>query len=61
MAARFALTWYRPAAWAKLLDKPEGKAVSPYLSHRYDDVRDVAAHINRLNPEMCCDVEVYSS
>lgn len=56
----YALSWTRPPDWAVLLGKPAGRAVSDYLSAKYDDVANAAAHINSLNPEMGCKVEVFT-
>jgi hypothetical protein len=61
MAASFALSWIRSDYWADKLDKPPGKAVSPYRSADYDQVENTAKHINEMAPEMCCQVEVYTS
>lgn len=61
MAASFALSWQRPRWAAEKLNKPYARAVSRYRSSDYDKVREVAVHINSLNPEMDCDVEVITS
>lgn len=60
MAAEFALSWNRPREWAAILSKPAGRAVSDYHSRKYDDVEYTAAHINSLDPEMDCRVEVFT-
>lgn len=61
MAATFALSWNRSHHWAVLLGKQPGRAVSNYPSQKYDDVASAAAHINSLDPEMECGIEVYTS
>jgi hypothetical protein len=61
MAAAFALSWYRPEEVAHKLRKRPGRAVSRYRSSDYDRLVKVAMHINSLDPEMCCDVEVITS
>lgn len=53
----YALSWHRSTYWADLLDKPSGRAVSPYKMLRAEDVGRVAAHINSLDPQMRCGVE----
>jgi hypothetical protein len=55
----FALSWNRSEYWAELLHKPPGRAVSQYRSGDYKMVEYVAAHINSLNPDMGCKVEVF--
>lgn len=61
MAAEFALSWDRPSYWAQRLNKPTGRAVSDYRSRKYEDVEVAAVHINQLDPEMACAVEVFTS
>ncbi len=56
--AVFALSWYRPPYWRERLGKRQERGVSPYHSADYDKVEAVASHINSLNPEMACRVEI---
>lgn len=57
--AAFALSWNRSPWWADRLHKPAGRAVSDYHSADYGGVEKVAAHINSLDPDMGCKVEVF--
>lgn len=61
MPTTFALSWNRSPDWAALLGKPPGRAVSRYPSSKYSDVETTAAHINSLDPEMDCGIEVYKT
>jgi hypothetical protein len=56
----FALSWNRPKWAAERLGKPYGRGISPYRTTAYDDVEKVAAHINSMNPEMECQVEIFA-
>jgi hypothetical protein len=55
----YALSWYRTPFWADKLGKPEGRAVSNYLSTSYVDTLNAAEHINSIAPEFDCEVEVF--
>lgn len=63
--ATFALSWYRPPLWAErfekagIKNKPAGRAVSEYHQLSREGVEEVAAHINDINAEMACEVEVF--
>lgn len=61
MTRRFALTWIRSESWAEKLGKAPGRAISNYPSLKHDYVKDVAAHINSINPEMDCGIESYNA
>lgn len=61
MPASFALSWYRTPYWAARLGKPPGRVISNYPSTKYDDVAVTAEHINALDPEMDCGIEVFTS
>lgn len=61
MAARFALSWIRPDWVAERTGKLPGRAVSRYRTSNYEDVEVVARHINSMNPDMMCTVEVFTS
>jgi hypothetical protein len=60
MPATFALSWNRTPAQAELLSKKPGRVISNYPSTKYDDVAKAAAHINSLDPEMGCQVEIFT-
>jgi hypothetical protein len=57
--ATFALSWNRSRYWAAKLHKPFGRAVSNYHSYTFEEVERIASHINSLEPEMGCRVEVF--
>jgi hypothetical protein len=56
----YALSWYRSGFWAEKLKKPAGRGKSTYLTADRAKVESVAAHINSIQPEMDCRVEVYN-
>lgn len=61
MAASYALSWNRSRFWQQKLKKAAARGISPYLSSDYDQVEAVATHINSIEPEMACKVEVFTS
>lgn len=61
MAAQFALSWIRPDWVAQRMGKLPGRTVSRYRTSVYEDVEVVARHINSMNPDMMCTVEVFTS
>lgn len=56
----FALSWNRPRWAAEKLNKPYGRGVSAYHTTKYDDVESTAHHINELDPDMECQVEIFT-
>lgn len=58
--AQFALSWNRSEFWQEKLGKRQSRGISSYLSADYQQVEATAIHINSLNPEMACKVEVFT-